>query len=88
MYQPMRLLLLLSAFLTSLVGVGAIAEVAPRPVVEVSARVAGHVQQRSTRIPAAQDAWTCAELVWSAGATPLVSAIAAPRPRVSDRLRV
>ena len=84
----MRLLLLLSAFLTSLVGVGAIAEAAPRPVVEVSAHVAGKVLQSSKRVLIARSEWTCADIIWFAVATPLVSAIAAAMPRVSDRLRV
>lgn len=84
----MRLLLLLSAFLTSLVGVGTIADAAPRAVVEVSARVGGQVQQSSKRVLIARSKWTHADLVYSAAATPFVSAIAAPKPRVSDRLRV
>ena len=84
----MRLLLLLSAFLTSLVGVGAIAEAAPRPVVEVSANFAGKVLQSSKRVLIARTEWTHADLACSEVATPLVSAIAVPKPRLSDRLRV
>lgn len=84
----MRLLLLLSAFLTAMVGVGAPAAAAPRAVCEVSASASAHSERLTPRIALVAKHAAIADERVATGVQVLTSAPARSVPIYAGRLRV